>query len=282
MLLVADSGATKTAWILLDKDNYPREFSTMGFTPMFHSEQDILIALGGNGGLSEWADKVSELRYFGSGCSSHDRIAKMHRALQAFFANATVHIEHDLLGSVLATCGHTSGISCILGTGSNACFYDGQQIHEGVPSLDYILGDEGSGAYFGKKLIAKFLYKQLPAALHNAFYAQYQIDKETALNKVYKTPNPKAWLAGFSKFLRENIDHPYISNFIFEGLEEFVQTQILVFPNHREVPVHFVGSIAYHFQTILNEVCKKYQITVGKIIQEPIYELADYVKTKKI
>lgn len=282
MLLVADSGASKTAWILSDNDGYPREFSTMGFTPMFHSEQDILIALGGNSGLSEWADRVSVVRYFGSGCSSEDRIAKVQNALQKFFPNAAVYVEHDLLGSVLATCGHASGISCILGTGSNACFYDGQTIHEEVPSLDYVLGDEGSGAYFGKKLITKFLYKQLPTDLHDAFYAQYHIDKETALNRVYRMPNAKTWLAGFSQFLREHLTHPYVANFIFEGIDEFVQTRILIFPNCRQVPVHFVGSIAFHFQTILQSVCEKHQLTIGKIIKEPIYELTDYIKSQEI
>lgn len=279
MLLIADSGATKTAWILIDQNGYPHEFSTMGFSPLFHSEQDILVALGGNNALAAWADKVSDVRYFGAGCSSPDRNAKIHRALSVFFAKAThIAVEHDLLASVWATCGNSSGISCILGTGSNACYYDGTQIHEAVPSLDYILGDEGSGAYFGKKIVANFLYKRLPAELQEAFANEYQLDKEQALNRVYKQPHPKVWLASFTKFFKTYETHPYIHTLLLDGLGEFLDTRVLVFPNYTDTETHFVGSIAFHFQTALRQACQERSIKVGKIIKEPIYDLTEFVK----
>ncbi len=279
MLLVADSGATKTAWILIDQNGYPHESSTMGFSPFFHSEQDILIALGSSAALSEWATKVNHIRYFGAGCSSPDRNAKIHNALSAFFVQTPdIVVEHDLLGSVWATCGNDSGMSCILGTGSNACYYDGTQIHEAVPSLDYILGDEGSGAYFGKHLVANFLYKRLPDDLQAAFATEYQLDKEQALNRVYRQPHPKVWLASFTKFLKMYETHPYIHAVLLSGLGEFLDTRVVIFPNHRDTITHFVGSIAYHFQTALKEACAERQITIGKIIKEPIYELTEFVK----
>lgn len=279
MLLVADSGATKTAWILIDHDGYPREFSTMGFSPLFHNEQDILIALGSNASLVEWSAQVTDVRYFGAGCSSPDRNEKIHRALSAFFTNAShILVEHDLLGSVWATCGHDSGISCILGTGSNACYYDGTQIHEAVPSLDYILGDEGSGAYFGKRIVANFLYKRLPDDLYQAFANEYQLDKEQALNRVYRQPHPKVWLASFTKFFKAHETHPYIHALLLEGLGEFLDTRVVIFSNYRDTTTHFVGSVAFHFQTALREACEKRGITVGKIIKEPIYELTEFVR----
>jgi N-acetylglucosamine kinase-like BadF-type ATPase len=279
MLLVADSGATKTAWILIDQSGYPREFSTMGFSPLFHSEQDILIALGGNAALAECAAQVTDVRYFGAGCSSPDRNEKIYRALSHFFAHAThIAVEHDLLGSVWATCGTSSGISCILGTGSNACYYHGEQIHEAVPSLDYILGDEGSGAYFGKRIVANFLYKRLPQDLYQAFADEYQLDKEIALNRVYRQPHPKVWLASFAKFFKAHEAHPYIHALLLEGLGEFLDTRVVIFPNYREVPVHFVGSIAHHFQTALRQACEQRGISVGKIIKEPIYDLTEFIR----
>lgn len=278
MLLVADSGATKTAWLLTDDEGYPHEYSTMGFSPLFHSEQDILVALGGNAALCEVAPKVSRLCYFGAGCSSEDRNEKMRRAFAHFFANAAIRVEHDLLASVLATCGNEVGISCILGTGSNACFSDGHQLHEGVPSLDYILGDEGSGAYFGKKLVADFLYKRFPAPLHAAFEEAYHLDKEQVLNRVYRQPHPKVWLAAFTRFLETHINNDYVHTLLLSGIGEFLDIRVCIFDNHREVPVHFVGSIAYHFQDVLREACNARSLQIGKIIKQPIYELNDYIR----
>lgn len=277
MLLIADSGATKTSWVLLNSEKQiVGEYSTMGFSPLFHSEAAITNALNGNSDLIMWALQVTEVRYFGAGCSSPERNEKIYNALKQVFFHAHIFIEHDLLGAAIATCGNEAGIACILGTGSNSCYFDGTQLHEVVPSLDFILSDEGSGTKLGMELIRQYMYNRLPEDLHSELYNTYHLDKEMVLRKVYSESHPKAFLSSFAKFMYTHKENPAIQQIVLSCFDEFLDYRVTCYPNYRQVPVHFVGSIAHYFADMLAIVTQKRQIQLGKIIQAPIYGLIEH------
>jgi hypothetical protein len=198
------------------------------------------------------------------------------RGLQGVFTNANIVVEHDLLGSAMATYDGEPCISCILGTGSNSCFFDGQSVYEEVPSLAYILGDEGSGSYFGKILLREYFYKKLPGDLLSAFEKEFQLTKEEVLQKVYREPNPNTYLAGFMRFIAVFRDHPHVKSWIIAGIREFIGIHVKCFANWQKVPVHFVGSIGHIFIDSLKEAARLEGLRLGRVIQKPIEGLAEY------
>lgn len=276
MILVADSGSTKADWVLADNGTLVAEYNTIGFNPFFHQEKDVLHALTADPGMAVVKDKISEVRFFGAGCSSPQRNLIIQEALQKFFIHATVVVEHDMKAAALATCGDEAGIACIIGTGSNVCYFDGKTVHEGAHGLGYILGDEGSGSYYGKKLLAFYLYKILPKDLHQKFTDEYQLTKEMIVDKVYNQPNANVFLASFAKFLSDFRDHTFIQKLVTKGMDEYFETNVCAMEHYKKVPVHFVGSIAYYFDDILKEVADSYDVKLGKIIKKPIYDLMRY------
>lgn len=277
MLLVADSGSTKCDWILVKSTGERLETSTMGFNPFFHNEELIGNELRKNELFREFSEKVLHIRFYGAGASSNERNSIIERGLQSVFINATeIVVDHDVKAAVIATAEDNAGIVCILGTGSNSCYYDGKTVHEIIPALGYILGDEGSGAYFGKKLLSKYLYKKLPLELAAALEKEYGVTKESILDSIYKKPNANVYLASFMKFAHANQSHPFFKELIYKGLSDFINIHVWCFENFREVPVHFVGSIAYYFRDVLEEVAKNYRFTIGRIIKKPVTSLADY------
>lgn len=284
MLLIADSGATKTAWVLLDKSKQKvGQYTTMGFSPMFHDSTIITQAILKEKQLTKYAQVVEEIQYFGAGCSSAARCTVIEQALWSVFPKAIISVEHDLLASAIATCGNDKGIACILGTGSNSCYYDGttKTLSEEIPSLDYILGDEGSGSWLGKKLVTNFLYKRLPIELTHQFQKKYpQINKEFILKRVYKEAHPKVFLASLTPFLYEHKTNAYIHQFLLDAFLEFVTIHVCIFPNHTQVPIHFVGSISHYFQEELQEVITQKKLLMGKVIKDPIYGLVDYFQKR--
>jgi glucosamine kinase len=273
MILVADSGSTKTDWVLANNGVLVAEYNTSGFNPFFHTEKNVLDALQAEKEMAAIREKVTSVKFFGAGCSSPARNAIIEGALKKFFTSASITVEHDLKGSVLATCGNEKGIACILGTGSNVCYYDGKNIAEGSHGLGYVLGDEGSGSYYGKKLLAYYLYEILPDDLHKKFKSDYNLTKEIILDNVYHQPDANVYLASFARFLSENREHRYIQKLVTKGMEEFFETNVCAIEQHQEVPVHFVGSIAYYFAEILKDVAKLHHVTTGKIIRKPIHDL---------
>ncbi len=279
MLLVSDSGSTKADWRLVDKGIVTGEFSTIGFNPYFQKEDVILDALHANE-LRNIAKDVTELFFFGSGCSSPDLNKIISDSLQKFFVNAKVSIEHDVLGSVLATCGDEPGISCILGTGSNSCFYDGNKVHENNYGLGYILGDEGSGSYYGKKLVAYYLYNILPAHLQEEFGKLFPLTKGSLIKTIYNNPNANVYLASFARFLSDRKEDEYVKQFVKKGMTEFLDVCVCHYNGYKTLPVHFVGSIAFYFETILREVATEKGIHIGKVIKSPIGELTNYFIAK--
>jgi N-acetylglucosamine kinase-like BadF-type ATPase len=276
MILVADSGSTKCDWLLM-KGQERQLTNTMGFNPFFVSAEKILTELGKNEFLSKNSEGVNSIFFYGAGCSSQDRNQVVERALSSFFPNLSeLTVDHDLLGAAVATCGTKPGITCILGTGSNSCYFDGVDAHEEIPSLSYILGDEGSGAFFGKILLSEFLYGRLPKELEESFRSEYELTKESIFENIYSQGHPNTYLASFMKFVSKNIDHEFMHQMMFKGLAKFADVHIKCYKEYKSLPVHFVGSIAFHFVDILSDVAKNMGFNLGKVIKKPIDSLADF------
>lgn len=279
MILVADSGSSKTDWMGYSPDEQIT-FSTQGINPYFLNAHDIFKLFSKKKEIAMYADKVKEIYFFGAGCSSPDKVEVISNGISAFFTHAYISVEHDLIGSAYATCGDQEGLTCILGTGSNISYYDGKQVHNGAHGLGYALGDEGSGTYFGRRMITSYLYGQMPAELASEFASTFEIDKETVITNVYQKPTPNTYLASISKFMAPHKEHPFIKNILREGFQEFVDTNIKDY-DYKKLDCHFVGSIAFFYQDILREVCAANGITVGKIYQKPIEGIYQYILKKE-
>lgn len=282
MILVADSGSTKCDWIKIDNGVIGEKTSTPGFNPYFCDEEFVLHGLGANQELTAIKSSVTEIYFYGAGCSSTERNEVVRKALLRFFTAAKVTVDHDVFASVLATCGDLPGVACILGTGSNSCFFDGKVIHHNNYGLGYIMGDEGSGSYLGKKLITHYLYGILPESIRNAFEKQYTMSKEIMIENVYSKPGANVWLASFAKFLSENPSDPWVKKTVRKGFEEFFELYVCGYPNYKKLDIHFVGSIAHYFEDILREVGAGCDARVGKVIRHPINGLADYYRLRSV
>ena len=277
MILVADSGSTKCDWILIDDQNIHHKTHSMGFNPFFHDGDLVFKKLMENDLFQTFRNKIDAVYFYGAGCSSKERNIIIEGGLRRVFEHASfILVDHDLKGAALATSKGDKGITCIIGTGSNSCYFDGEEVHEEVPALGYVLGDEASGAYFGKILLSDWLYHRMPDDLANAFETEYNLTKEGIFEATYILPDANVYLASFMHFFSKNAEHPYLKDILFKGLDRFVEIHVLCFDNYREVPVHFVGSVAYYFKDILEEVAKKHSFTVGKIEKRPVEPLADY------
>lgn len=279
MILIADSGSTKCDWALVDdKGNKLNAFETMGLNPYFHAPQDTENALRANDALMAIASQVNRIFFYGAGSSTVEMCAIMKEGLLRVFPQADILVEHDLLGSAMATYDGRPCISCILGTGSNSCFFDGKEVYEEVPSLAYILGDESSGSYFGKILLQEYFYKKLPADLHAAFEQHYAPTKEEIINRIYREPNANVYLASFMRFIGEHAEHPHVKNWVRKGMVHFIEIHVKCFANWREVPTHFVGSIGHYFHDCLQQAADETGIQLGQVIQKPIDGLIAYHK----
>jgi glucosamine kinase len=282
MILVADSGSTKCDWILIENGSIGEKSSTPGFNPYFCDEAFVLNGLNSNQELVAAKLSVKEVYFYGAGCSSPERNELIRQALNKFFVNSSITVDHDVFASVLATCGDDPGIACILGTGSNSCYFDGKIIHENNYGLGYIMGDEGSGSYFGKKLITHYLYGILPDPIKTAFEARYTMNKEIMIDNVYSRPGANVWLASFAKFMSEHPGDPWVRKTVRKGFDEFFDLYVCGYPNYRELDVHFVGSIAHCFEDILRETGADKEARVGKIVRHPIKGLADYYSNRSL
>lgn len=280
MILVADSGSSKTDWLGYHAGETV-SFSTQGINPYFLNVQDIFKILSKTPNLEEFATEVKEIYFYGSGCSSPDKHEVISNGLSLFFTNAYISVENDLIGSAYATCGDKEGLICILGTGSNVSYFDGSSTHDSNYGLGYILGDEGSGSFFGKKIVTSYLYQQMPEELRTLFAQEFDADRETVISNVYQKPLPNTYLAGFSRFMAQNITHPFILKVLTDGFQQFIDINIKDFKNHQEIECHFVGSIAFYYQDILKQVCEKNGLQVGKIMQKPIEGIYNYILKKE-
>jgi hypothetical protein len=276
MLLVADSGSTKCDWVFTDGSEKRSTYHTMGFNPFFHPTDLIESEIRKNTELSALASQVQHVFFYGAGASHPSRNAVIEEALKRVFTHAEITVDHDLTGAVYATCGDEPGIACIMGTGSNSCYFDGQDIYEEVPALGYVLGDEAGGTFYGKELLRMFLYHELPEKIHQGLIDRYQLTKESIFEAVYNKPNPNVYLASFMRFLSDNRDSKWVRDFIYNGFSKFINIHIWKYENHKDVPVHFVGSVAFHFQDLLREACKIHRLNIGIITSEPVVNLVEY------
>lgn len=276
MILVADSGSSKTDWMAYSP-NQILSFSTQGINPYFVNAHDVVKILSKNKEIAPYATAVKEVYFFGSGCSSPDKHEIISNGLSAFFTKAFISVDHDLIGSAYATCGDKKGLACILGTGSNISYYDGKSVHDGKHGLGYVLGDEGSGTYFGKKILLSFLYQTMPADLCEAFAKAYEVTKDIVIENIYQKPLPNSYLAGFSRFMKAHQSHPFIQQVLHDGFQEFIDTNVKDYKSYRSLDCNFVGSIAYYYQDELRATFAANHIKVGKILQKPIEGIFDYI-----
>ncbi len=278
MIVVAESGSTKCDWLLDDGKGHVHETFTIGFNPFFHTTEVVLEHLKANTDLMKYALQIEEVHFYGAGCSSENRNAVIKVALETVFTQAKCHVGHDLNASAYSTYTGEPAITCILGTGSNSCYFDGNEVSEVIPALGYILGDEGSGSYFGKQILAAYIYERLPKELQKDFKGRYQLTKEEIFSKVYNQRDANVFLASFMRFLVPHKEHPYFSDIINKGLRQFAEIHITCYPNYREVPVHFVGSVSYYFQDVLRDIASEMGFTVGIINKNPVSALLEYHK----
>jgi glucosamine kinase len=281
MILVADSGSTKTDWILVSPGGPDLEFKTAGINPYFLSDKEMIMLISKQENLIAKAENVKEVYFFGAGCSSPDKREVVSNVLSQLFKQAYVSVDSDLLGSAYATCGNETGLCCILGTGSNITYFDGENIYEGKHGLGYILGDEGSGSFFGKRLITDYLYGCMPEAEHALFEKKFSINKETIIANVYHKPGANYYLASFAPFLGDIKTGTYGKNVIKTGVTEFVTTNIECYQSYKKLKCHFVGSVAWNLKDELTEICEAQSVQVGKIIQHPIYDLVNFLLKRR-
>jgi len=282
MILVADSGSSKTDWLLKLSTNEVKQFRTTGLNPYFLTEKEIVKILQEQAAdLMAYAAEIKEIYFFGAGCSSPDRHEIVSNALSQLFNKSYISVDSDLLGCAYATCGHEKGLCCVLGTGSNISYFDGEEIHAGQHGLGFVLGDEGSGSWFGKALITDFLYGNMPQEVSIQFDEEYHMTKEIVIKKVYQTPNPNSYLASFSKFLTKIRGTQYARHLLHKGLVEFIETNIKWYPQYNKYKCHFVGSIAYVFADELKAACNEKGVHVGKIIRQPIHDLMEFILSRE-
>jgi len=277
MILFADSGSTKTSWLLYDKATGSRRyFETLGINPIIHHHEEIYQKVFSNTELVACAEQVDEIRFFGAGCSSPDRNKLAEAALKSIFTKANIDIDHDMKGAAYAVCGNETGIACILGTGSNSIFFDGEKLVESYAGIGYVLGDEASGAYFGKLILRDFLYHLLPHEMESYLLSEYKLEKNTIFQLVYKEASPNRYLAGFAPVLSEFRHLDYTQVLLQRGFTEFFDFHVSCFENYQEYPIGFVGSIANNFKEELQRVADDFECRLGKFVQRPIDDIADY------
>ena len=276
MILIAESGSTKTDWVLVNDNKEIIMFKTMGFNPFFHSSEFIADEIQNNKEFYEASKNVDKLYFYGAGCSSDEMNNIIKLGLSKVYPNSAVIVDHDLLACALSTYQGEPSISCILGTGSNSCYFDGKVLREEVPAIAYVLGDEGSGSFYGKKLLRDYLYNQLPESITKDFESQFGNAKADIFENVYMKPHANVYLASFMKFLNRHYHHEYVVNMIQHGMNEFMKIHVCCYPEHKSVKTHFIGSISKIFERELIQAANKNGVILGEIIKKPVDNLVNY------
>lgn len=275
MILIADSGSTKTDWRGVDSNQKITSFQTIGFNPYHISEKEILVELSSSK-LNTIQQEVKQVIFYGAGCSSLEKNNEIKIALQQFFLNAKVEVNHDLLAAARALCGHENGMVGILGTGSNTCLFDGENIVKNVSSLGYILGDEGSGSYIGKTFITALFNNELSQEVVHKYQQQFKYNLNDVLDAVYKKPLPNRFLAQFAPFVFEQKSVPEIASIIDVCFNSFFEKHICKYENYQQYPLNIVGSVGYIFKDEIEKVAARYHVKLGKVIKQPIEELVRF------
>tara|TARA_R110002124_G_scaffold77578_1_gene207791 strand:- start:3469 stop:4314 length:846 start_codon:yes stop_codon:yes gene_type:complete len=279
-ILIADSGSTKTEWVLIQngKKDY---FNSDGLNPYFrtHGQLSEAIKKGVKNSISDI--EVDKIFFYGSGSGNQSRKSILKNAIRENFPNSDIHIESDLLGAAIACFGDKPGVACILGTGSNSCVYDGNQIVKNIPSLGFVFGDEGSGGYFGKRILNGYYYKTMPEDLREALDETSDMNLESILHKVYEEPQANRFVASFSKMLSDHKEHPYIKKMVQKGFEAFADKQLGYFEESKQMEIGFVGSIASVYKDILEKVLKERSMNLGIVVRKPVENLVHFHQQKQ-
>ncbi|MBZ0328220.1 MAG: N-acetylglucosamine kinase [Altibacter sp.] len=282
MILIADGGSTKCDWILLDRSgNVVLKTQTEGLNPAVVPQDDLAHRISSNLELAAIFGQVEQLDFYGAGCGTETPRKMLQDVLQQLFRKSNIDVREDLAAAVYAATTQP-GIVCILGTGSNSCYFDGTKIHAPIPALGYSLMDEASGNYFGKKLLTDYYYKKMPPDLASQFEQQYNLKADEIKMNLYKKPNPNAYLASFAQFIFTSSEiNDYFYALIKKGVEAFIECRILTFKEAHDVPIHFIGSIAHFSEAIIRDCFKTYNLELGNIVRRPIDGLiAYYIKNK--
>ena len=283
MILITDGGSTKCDWILMDKSgNVALKTRTKGLNPAVVPEENIKERILANKDLEPFLQQITTVDFYGSGCGTKTPIKLLTNILAGIFSVAKISVNEDMVAAVYAAT-LEPGIVCILGTGSNSCYFDGKKIHKGIESLGYSLMDEASGNYFGKRLLRDYFYKKMPSQLALDFEKRFNLDPDEIKNHLYKRYNPNMYLASFAEFIFTSKEvNGYFYKLISEGMLKFIEYRILCFKESQNVPIHFIGSIAHFSEDIIKECMKPYNLELGKIIRRPIDGLIEYYKQHKL
>lgn len=274
--LIADAGSSKVDWVVLSDGKVESQITSDGINALL-AEADVIDkcfrevkqSLGD-------ADGFSEIHYYGAGCATPRVCNRLQEIISDVWKSDSITVTSDLLGAARALFGHDKGIACILGTGSNSCLYNGKDIEVNVPSLGYVLGDEGSGAALGKRLVSDTFKKHLPESVRERFLAEYQLTLPDILDKVYRNPSPNKFLASLVPFIKKNIWNPYLYSLVHEEFSTFIKRNVAMYPGAHFLPVSFIGSIAVVFEDILRDAASGQGYKVSKITKNPISGLLDY------
>lgn len=279
MILIADGGSTKADWIALDASkNEVFRVRTLGLNPAVVPKEELANRIINMFQLIDIKDNVKEIHFYGAGCGTPQPVAILKEVMEAIFINAKITISEDMLAAVYATSGKAPAIVCILGTGSNSCYFDGSELHMKVPSLGYSIMDEASGNYFGKQLIRDYYYEKMPKRIAKKFESQYNMNADHIKFNLYLQPNPNMYLATFAKFMFEYKDDKYIRKIIKKGFQKFFKFRILPLQPVSDTPIFFIGSIAFYFREILEKIAKKNNLSITEVIHRPIDNLLEFHK----
>lgn len=277
MVAIVDSGSTKSDWVILD--DFKKVFlktETIGFNPNFINRELITPEIQKNSNLMLVKNSITKVFFYGSGCGVEKNREIIEAEIKKVFGKAEIIVKEDLMAAAYAAYKGKPAIVCILGTGSNSCYFDGENLKIELPSLGFLIGDEGSGSAIGKQLVRRYFMKKLPADLHSEFEANYQLTIEDALKNMYHAPRPNAYLADFNKFVVERKDHPYFKDMVFEEMKNFFEYQVMPYQEAHDAEINFIGSIAYYYENILRSVAEELNLNVGHVVQKPIESLVDY------
>ena len=276
MIFIIESGSTKSDWVLVDDKSKQTFYKTIGFNPYFHSAELVSSEIKKNKEIIGHASSVKKIFFYGAGCSSEKMNNIIEKGIQSVFKDAEIFVEHDLLACAFATYEGEPGISCIIGTGSNSCHFDGVNLNEEVPALGYVLGDEGSGSYFGKFLLSSFLYHKLPTDLLKDFQDTYALTEADIVSGVYQKESPNVFIASFMPFVVKHKKHKFFNDVLVKGLQHFMEVHVCCYKDYLDTPVHFVGSLSVLLEDELRIAADNLGIEIRSVTAKPIQNLVDY------
>lgn len=279
MIAIIDGGSTKCDWVILENSGKPHlKTTTLGFNPNIINSDFILQEIDKNQELFFLKNHIEKIFFYGSGCGTGANADKVRKEFVKTFPHAEIHIKEDMTAAAYAAYNGKPAMVCILGTGSNSCFFDGDKIRVDLPSLGFLIGDEGSGSALGKHLLRRFFMKKLPPDLERNFINKYNLTIDEAIKNMYHNPRANAYLGAFNQFIADHKSHSYFQNMVFDEMKNFLDYQVLPYPEARDVEINFIGYIAYIYEDILRSAAAELNLNIGKVVQKPIDSLVDYHK----